>query len=121
MGVASQQELQMEMDWFWLHCRQMLTVNEVAAAFEICPEQVRDLVDSGRFLAAGIGDAPNPVREHLRIQRFSVVAWWIYKNELMGNQLPIKRTPLIEHWIKKLYEMDAMIRGQMKAQTEGKK
>jgi hypothetical protein len=116
MGNVLQDDGQMEMDWYFGHCKPLLTVNDVAKVFSMCPQQVRDLVDSGRLVAAGIGDGQNPEREHLRVERYSVLALWIYKNELKGNQLPLKRTPLIEHWIRKLREMDAMLGKDAKGQ-----
>ncbi len=56
--------------------KQNLTIAEVCEALGMSTVQVRKHVDLGNFVAYPIGDQAAAQREHLRLTRYSVVAWW---------------------------------------------
>lgn len=80
--------------------KQNLTIREVAAGVGISERQVRDLLDTGVFVNASISDKPQTEvqRDHVRIARFSVVAWWRERQLEKGIALPYRDTPEIAWW-----------------------
>jgi hypothetical protein len=87
--------------WFG-HQRPVLTVSEVAIAFAIGESQVRSLVDSGVFAAAGIHGGSLGRRVHLRIERWSVIAWRLNLLAEQGQELPFGKTPQVIWWREEL-------------------
>src|SRR5262245_39532900 len=49
----------------------------VAKALNINEETVTTLIDEGKLSAVNISDRRDQKRNHLRIQKFTVVAWWL--------------------------------------------
>jgi len=90
--------LQFEMDWWFPHSREIVSVAEVARVFQISEEQVRNLVDEGKLVAAGIGDKDNPKRVHLRVERWSAVAWRLNALADMGVRPPVRETQQVTWW-----------------------
>ncbi len=95
---------QFETDFWFPHARQVVTVREVALVFAISDDQVRDLCDEGLLVAAGIGDQGSVQRTHLRIERWSAVAWRLNELEKQGVRPPIKETPQVTWWRQELKE-----------------
>ena len=62
------------------HSRPSLTVKETATALGCTANHVRSLIDTGVFLVFAINDRATVKREHLRIRRFSVEAWWVMRD-----------------------------------------
>lgn len=93
---------QLETDLWFLHQRPVLTVNEVAKAFAISEDHVRALADKGIFVAGGIEDGANSTRVHLRIERWSVIAWRLNLLADQGQELPFKETPQVTWWRQEL-------------------
>lgn len=94
---AATQQLEFTDDWF-PHSRPMLTIAEVAKAMSISDDQVRALIDSGVFVALPIGDAPEQQRQHLRIERWSVIAWRLNRLADAGITYPLKPSPQVQWW-----------------------
>lgn len=93
---------QLEIDLWFSHRRPVLTVTEVAAAFAMSDTHVRGLIETGTFVAAAINeDAPNN-RVHLRIERWSVIAWRLNLLADQGQELPFKETPQVTWWRQEL-------------------
>ena len=77
----------------------LVTVVEVAKALKICKEEVLALVDTGVFLAVHVGADPNPNRRCLRIQRFSVEAWFLERHyRENGNLITFAESPKVAFW-----------------------
>ncbi|KAF0176463.1 MAG: hypothetical protein FD161_3002 [Limisphaerales bacterium] len=93
---------QFETDFWFPHARQVVTVREVALVFAISDDQVRDLCEEGLLVAAGIGDQAGAQRAHLRIERWSAVAWRLNELEKAGVRPPIKETPQVTWWRQEL-------------------
>lgn len=87
-----------ETDLWFLHTRPVLTINEVANAFAISDTYVRNLIDTGTFVAAAINDESHGQRAHIRIERWSVVAWRLNLLADQGQELPFKESPQIAWW-----------------------
>lgn len=92
----------LEGDPWFTHHRPVLTLTEVAAAFAISIYQVRDLVDEGVIVAAGVHSHTTPGRVHLRIERWSVIAWRLNLLADQGQELPFKETPQVTWWRQEL-------------------
>lgn len=93
-----------EADYMFAHARPVVTVQDICLAFSISDDQVRALHDAGLLVGAGVGDEANPKRQHLRFERWSVVAWRLEMLARQGFKLPIKETPLITWWRGELRE-----------------
>ena len=78
-------------DWLFPHTRQVLRIDEVANALAISEQQVRDLIDVGELSALPINDEPDPVRQHMRVLRASVVRFVERRQTLPGS--PIGANP----------------------------
>lgn len=87
-----------ETDSWFPHSRPVLTVAEVAHAFAMSENQVRALIDSGVIVAAAINCDGNRGRVHLRIERWSVIAWRLNLLAEQGQQLPFKESPQVTWW-----------------------
>lgn len=98
---------QFETDFWFPHARPVVTVQEVALVFAMSDDQVRDLCEEGLLVAAGIGDQANAKRTHLRVERWSAVAWRLNQLEKQGVRPPIKETPQVTWW-----------RGELKQRAE---
>lgn len=97
MNPANQPSL-FEMDFWFPHSRPVLTVNEVAQTFAISEDQVRALAERGVFVAAGISECNSNTRVHLRIERWSVIAWRLNLLAEQGQELPFKESPQVTWW-----------------------
>jgi len=89
---------QWEMDFWFPHTRQVLTVQEVALAFCMSDNQVRALIDEQKFVATPINDQTKVERQHLRLERWSVVAWKLNQLEDQEIHLPIKENAQVKWW-----------------------
>ena len=93
------------MGFLFSHVRPVVTIGEVSLALQITSEQVRSHIEEQNFYAAPINDAqPNArKREHMRIMRFSVEAWWILGLQDKAQPVP-PITITAEHvwWIEQL-------------------
>ncbi|HEY1174273.1 MAG TPA: hypothetical protein VGH19_23100 [Verrucomicrobiae bacterium] len=87
-----------EADSWFPHSRPVLLLQEVADAFVISTRAVRDLVDEGVLVAAGVHSHATPGRVHLRIERWSVIAWRLNLLAEQGQQLPFKESPQVTWW-----------------------
>ncbi len=87
-----------ETDSWFPHSRPVLTVAEVAHAFAMSENQVRALIDSGVIVAAAINCDGSRGRVHLRIERWSVIAWRLNLLAESGQQLPFKESPQVTWW-----------------------
>jgi hypothetical protein len=86
-----------ETDSWFPHSRPVLTIAEVAGAFAMSSFHVRTLAEQGIFVGAGIND-PSAGRTHLRIERWSVIAWRLNLLAEQGQQLPFKESPQVTWW-----------------------
>ena len=104
MSAPAKIPTQFETDFWFSHCRQVVSAHDVALAFGMSIDQVADLEQRGIFIAAPINDAPLSARKrlHLRYERFSVVAWRMNELEDNGTPIPIKETPQITWWRREL-------------------
>jgi hypothetical protein len=93
---------QLETDLWFPHQRPILMLQEVAEAFVMSEWKVRELVQEGIFVAAGINGLSNPTRVHLRIERWSVIAWRLNLLADQGQELPFKETPQVTWWRQEL-------------------
>ncbi len=80
---------QFQTDWLFPHTRQVVRVDEVAKALAIGEQQVRDLIDVGELSALPINDEPDPVRQHMRVLRASVVRFVERRQTLPGSPLNV--------------------------------
>ena len=87
-----------ETDFWFPHHRPVLTITEVAETFAMSENYVRNLVEEGLFVAAAINDPSSPARVHLRIERWSVIAWRLNLLAESGQQLPFKESPQVTWW-----------------------
>jgi hypothetical protein len=87
-----------ETDFWFPHHRPVLTITEVAQTFAMSENYVRNLVEEGLFVAAAINDPSSPTRVHLRIERWSVIAWRLNLLAEQGQQLPFKESPQVTWW-----------------------
>lgn len=81
---------QYQTDWLFPHTRQVVRVDEVANALAIGEQQVRNLIDCGELAALPINDEPNPVRQHMRVLRASVVRFVERRQTLPGSPIGAK-------------------------------
>lgn len=84
-------------NWLFPHSRPVVKPGEVEFALAMSDEQVRAHVDQGNFVAAPINDQP-AMREHLRIMRWSVEAWWLNQLEDKGTPLQVGQTQEVTWW-----------------------
>ncbi len=87
-----------ETDSWFPHTRPVLTPAEIADAFAMSPWHVRTLVEQGIFVGAGINDPSSVARVHLRIERWSVIAWRLNLLAEQGQELPFKESPQVTWW-----------------------
>ncbi|HOW64870.1 MAG TPA: helix-turn-helix domain-containing protein [Candidatus Paceibacterota bacterium] len=81
------------------HSRHLVEIQEAASALKISEQHVRDLIDRGDILAVPIGDHPNPRREHLRVVRYSVEAWYLERSAARnGISIPYRETEEVSYW-----------------------
>lgn len=97
MDLTNQPSL-FETDSWFPHARPVLLLQEVADAFVISTRAVRDLVDEGVLVAAGVHSHAAPGRVHLRIERWSVIAWRLNLLAEQGQELPFKESPQVTWW-----------------------
>lgn len=111
MPLKSANPAQFETTWLFPHCKESLRPDEVALALGLKdPRQVLDLCEAGYFIAVPIGDAPvhQQQRQHRRIARFSVEAWYLNRLEDQGLPLPpIKENPQIAWWREQLRKKES--------------
>lgn len=88
----------LETDAWFPHARPVLTIAEVAYGFAMSENQVRALVEQGTFVAAAINCDSHRARAHMRIERWSVVAWRLNLLADQGQELPFKESPQIAWW-----------------------
>ena len=104
--------------WLFENSKAVVTVQDVARALKIGESHVRCQVEEGSFLAAPINGekvmaarrglcrgkarATEVTREHLRIMRFSVEAWWLNRLEDEGNAIPYPESELLNWWRQEL-------------------
>jgi len=93
---------QLETDLWFAHSRPVLTISEVARAFAMSENQVRAQVDQGVFVGAPINCESHLARVHLRIERWSVIAWRLNLLADQGQELPFKETPQVTWWRQEL-------------------
>jgi excisionase family DNA binding protein len=79
-------------------CIQNMTIQQVAAALGIRDEQVRNLIDKGELSAFQINDKPKVIRRHLRIARFSVLAFWYERLLSEGTDMPFPQSREVLLW-----------------------
>lgn len=87
-----------EIDFWFPHHRPVLTIAEVAASFSMSENQVRALIEQGVFVAAAINCESHQARVHLRIERWSVIAWRLNLLAESGQELPFKESPQVTWW-----------------------
>lgn len=88
-------EIQFPAPWF-KHDRPRLSVAECACAAGCDEKIIRGLVDSGVLVAAKAGEGA--LRDHLRLERYSVEAWLLNGLEDAGHKPPIHQGPLVVWW-----------------------
>ncbi|HEX7861040.1 MAG TPA: MerR family transcriptional regulator [Verrucomicrobiae bacterium] len=95
---------QFEFDGLFLfsQAKQNLTIQEVAAALGVRDTIVRDYLDEGLLVSGAINDKQTVVREHQRIARFSVVAFWRERLAEKGNEPPFHQSPQVLWWREEL-------------------
>lgn len=81
--------------------RQNLTIQEVAEGLSVTSMHVRNLLDSGEFVCGNIA-LSDQTREHLRIARYSVVAWWREEQARKGYEPPFYQTVEVKWWREEL-------------------
>lgn len=93
-------EVQFEFDGVFPYAawKQNLTIQEVAQCLNVGAQHVRDLIDSGQLAAAAINDKPDPQREHLRIARYSALAFYYEAQAAKGNPISFSQSPQIIAW-----------------------
>jgi len=94
--TQSNQPSLFETDTWFPHSRPVLLLHEVAETFAISDWKVRELVQEGILVAAGI--TSDKARVHLRIERWSVIAWRLNLLAESGQQLPFKESPQVTWW-----------------------
>lgn len=111
---------QMELDGVfpWGKSKGAVTIQEVSIALSISDDQVRNMLDVGYFLAVPIG-ADSQVREHVRIFRYSVVAWVREKIlEREGKEPPFYQSPETLWWRGELRKLKSSTQTKTKHPTQ---
>jgi hypothetical protein len=99
---------QFEMTWLFPHLKETVRPDEVALVCSMSVDQVAAHVECGNFVAVPINDQPTSERqgakrrEHRRIMRFSVEAWWLNRLAEQGVTMPVQETPQIKWWREEL-------------------
>lgn len=90
------------------HSRSHLTIKDVAEVLGVAANHVRDLLDEGELQAAPINH--NAQREHVRLLRSSVEAWWLEQWFLRnGKEYPFNNSEEIAHWRRELRARRAVL------------
>jgi hypothetical protein len=77
----------------------LVEVAEAATALKVSEQHLRDLIDRGFILAVPIGDNPHSRREHLRVVRYSVEAWYLERvAQRNGVSVPYHESPEVSYW-----------------------
>jgi hypothetical protein len=78
--------------------KQNLTIQEVATALGVREQQVRDYLDAGLLVSIPINDKEEVIREHHRIARYSVVAFYLERAAERGIEPPVQQSLLVLWW-----------------------
>jgi hypothetical protein len=95
-------------DCWFSEGRQVLTITDVCKALHMSRNQVRNFVDQGWFVASSKSATTKPRRNHITLERWSVVAWKLNQLEDQGAQNPpIQQNFMIRYWRGELRKRNA--------------
>ncbi len=98
----SQDQFLIDLDLGIPHAKPVLEVREIATAFRMSEQSVRNFIDLGVFVSCAKG-ANGEERKHVTVERWSVEAWRLNQMEDQGvavNQ--IKQSGMVILWRKQL-------------------